>query len=322
MKKKIRYEEILFTCFVHTNFVKEFLGECDGEGKFEEKKKEFFESYKVDSESINTINNLLPKISEMLYSIIWLNAEDEKISNIKPSQLGIVDVIGGCDDETQFLRHLRNAISHKRCNFYDDGSVEFWDANKNKENFRIELTKEKFELLLEEFRYLAVREFYPLTIKNAFLIHCFIGNNCTIGKFAFCGNYNLETCTIPQHIKEIPDWSFCNCKKLKAIGVPTNVNTIGKRAFSGCEKLSAIVLSNNEQLSIGDYAFAECTFVDSIIINTNFKLGRRVFAGWNKKQKIIVQGDEHEMKKNWKKDWKEGCKATIDEKQLIKIEPL
>lgn len=306
MKNRINYEDFLFSSFINSNFQRFCITRMVMQNQTIVDIDEFYKNL-----NLNTVYSVLTaEISELLFSIIWLKEEDKKLTNIKPSCLGIVDKYG-CDDAQDFLRHLRNSIAHKRCIFYDDGSAEFSDSKSGKENFHIDLDKPQFDELKEEFRNLAVREFFPKTVRSQIVTNARIGGNCYLGDYAFCGNINLQTITIPQHISEIPQWSFCNCQNLRFIGLPEKVKYIRKRAFSGCEGLKILSYNYNTLEQIGDYAFADCCAIDSIYISAKAHLGRRVFSGWTSSQTINICGTSA-APHDWSKDWNENCLATIN----------
>lgn len=312
MKQIIAYEDILFSSFINSNFQRHCMQKRVMHGTSTINLDDFYKGLNLPARHLI----LAADISELLFSIIWLKEADEKLSNIRPSSLGIVDKYS-CDDEYIFLRHLRNSIAHKRCEFYNDGSALFYDGNtqKNeesfKENFHIALDSEHFDLLKEEFRNLSIKEFYPKTIRSPFVTRVNIGDNCFLGDYAFCGNVNLETVTLPNHIIDIPQWAFCNCSKLRFITLPRGIKSIGKRAFSGCEKLNVICINQDSLYSIGDYAFADCISLVKIVIHAKTRLGRRVFSGWMKNQTVLIIGAKSQPT-HWVKGWDESCQAKIE----------
>ena len=307
MKEIIPYEDLLFSSFYNTQ-LQSFIMRKQIEGN----------ANKIDmQEFTNHINIqtaypvLVSEISEFLFSVIWLRAEDPKLSTITPSKLGITDKYG-CNSPSQLLRHLRNAISHRRCEFYKDGSALFYDIDPKtrQENFRVELDINQFALLKDEFRNLAVSEFFPKTVKYPHIKIIKLGSNAVLGKYAFCGNINMEAINIPAHISDIPEWAFCNCSSLKYIGLPMKLASIGKRAFSGCSKLHVLSYNWNYLKNVGDYAFADCNSLEHFTLLSDTKVGRRAFSGWSANQTITIIGDKDDTK-NWAEDWLENCDATI-----------
>lgn len=308
MKEIIPYEDLLFSSFYNTQ-LQSFILSKQIEGNANKIDMQEFTS-QINIQTAYPI--LASEISEFLFSVIWLRAEDSKLSKITPSKLGIKDKYG-CDKPNHFLRHLRNSISHRRCEFYKDGSALFYDINPrtNQENFRVELDIKKFALLKDEFRNLAVSEFFPKTVKYPLITKIKLGSNTVLGKHAFCGNINMEAISIPAHITDIPDWAFCNCLSLKFVGLPMKVTSIGKRAFSGCSKLHIISFNWNYLKNIGDYAFADCVSLERLTLLSNTKVGRRAFSGWTQNQTITIIGDKNDTK-NWAEDWYDNCEATIE----------
>ena len=308
MKEIIPYEDLLFSSFYNTQ-LQSFIMRKQIEGNANQIDMQEFAN-QMNIQMAYPI--LASEISEFLFSVIWLRAEDPKLSTITPSKLGITDKYG-CNSPSQLLRHLRNAISHRRCEFYKDGSALFYDINPRTslENFRIELDIKQFALLKEEFRNLAVSEFFPKTVKNPFITKILIGSNTILEKYAFCGNINMEAISIPAHIVDIPDWAFCNCSSLKCVCLPMKVSRIGKRAFSGCSKLQIFPYNWNYLKSIGDYAFADCNSLEHFTLLSETKVGRRAFSGWNANQTITIIGDKNDTKK-WAEDWCENCDAIVE----------
>ena len=307
MKEIIPYEDLLFSSFYNTQLQSFILRKQIEENTNTIDMQEF-----INQMNIQTAYPILAsEISEFLFSVIWLRAEDPKLSNITPAKLGIADKYG-CDKPNQFLRHLRNAISHRNCKFYKDGSALFFDIDPktDHENFRIELDIKQFALLKDEFRNLAISEFYPKTVISPLITKVELGSNAYLGEYAFCGHVNMQTITMPNHITVIPDWAFCNCTSLKCVCLPMKVTSIGKRAFSGCNNLKVLPCNLNYLKSVGDYAFADCTSLTRFTLLSKAKVGRRAFSGWTANQTITIIGDESDTKK-WAEDWKENCEATV-----------
>ena len=308
MKEIIPYEDLLFSSFYNTQLQSFILRKQIIENTSTIDMQEFKNQMNIQT----AYPILASEISEFLFSVIWLRAEDPKLSNITPAKLGIADKYG-CDKPNQFLRHLRNAISHKRCVFYKDGSATFYDQNSDNspENFRVELDAKQFALLKDEFRNLAVAEFLPKAIKTPQITEVRLGCNVFLGDYAFCGNVNMQRINLPSHITKIPDWAFCNCTSLKCVCLPMKVSSIGKRAFSGCSKLQIFPYNWNYLKSIGDYAFADCNSLEHFTLLSDTKVGRRAFSGWNANQTITIIGDKNDTKK-WADDWCENCDAIVE----------
>ena len=308
MKEIIPYEDLLFSSFYNTQLQQFIVSEQVLKNTSTINMQEFKNQMNIQT----AYPILASEISEFLFSVIWLRAEDPKLSNISPAKLGIVDQYG-CDEPYQFLRHLRNSIAHRNCTFFKDGSALFFDIDvkSKKEIFRIELSSKQFALLKDEFRSLAISEFYPKTFKYPLITDVRLSSNVVLSEYAFCGNVNMQTITMPNHITVIPNWAFCNCTSLRCVILPSGVTSVGKRAFSGCSNLKVLPNNLHYLKNIGDYAFADCTSLERFTLRSDAIVGRRAFSGWAENQTITIIGDKKDTKK-WAEDWSDNCKAHIE----------
>ena len=111
---------------------------------------------------------------------------------------------------------------------------------------------------------------------------------------AFITQTHLESLVMPDSIKYIGSYAFSGCINLTALQISSGIEFIGEFAFEGCDKLkfteyeNALYLGNNQnpysilvsasstQIEsctahsdtkiIYDYAFADCTEIDNIVI--------------------------------------------------------
>ena len=121
----------------------------------------------------------------------------------------------------------------------------------------------------------------------------------SIGRFAYSGCRLLSSITIPEGAKSIGDYAFYNCFSLASISIPDSVTSIGSSAFEGCcGSLESIVVNDGNTVyhsegnclietdsktlivgcknsvipsdgsvtRIGDFAFARCNSLTSIVI--------------------------------------------------------
>ena len=66
--------------------------------------------------------------------------------------------------------------------------------------------------------------------------------------------------------------AFSRCDNLSSINIPSSVISIGDYAFSDCTNLSTVTFRDNSQLeSIGSYAFSDCTNLSSITIPSSVR---------------------------------------------------
>ena len=129
-----------------------------------------------------------------------------------------------------------------------------------------------------------------------------IGENVkSIGSYAFYDCSGLTSVTIPDGVTSIGSYAFAYCSGLTSITIPDSVKSIGNYAFSGCSSLTAVNITNiaawcriefdgyssnplyyahnlhmngelvtdliiDYAMSIGDYAFCNCSSLTSITI--------------------------------------------------------
>ncbi len=120
-----------------------------------------------------------------------------------------------------------------------------------------------------------------------------------IAEDAFSSNVHLESITIPDTVTHIGSSAFDGCVKLKSVELSKNLEFIGEGVFDGCSKLSLTEYNNafylgsesspytilmnakNSEIEhcelhpdtriINEFAFADCTEVDNIIIPNGIK---------------------------------------------------
>ena len=92
----------------------------------------------------------------------------------------------------------------------------------------------------------------------------------------------------------IGDHAFASCVKLKGFTFPTNLTEIGESAFHNCSQIFGFFLPANNSvntISIGKYAFADCSNLVVIHMEKNINfIDSYAFAQCNK-LKIYYQGD-------------------------------
>ena len=78
-----------------------------------------------------------------------------------------------------------------------------------------------------------------------------------IGDYAFRNHKNLATVIIPDTVTEIGSFAFANCYKLTSATIPSSVTAINKSAFEYDVKLTATIDNSKENVTLGEYAFAQ-----------------------------------------------------------------
>ncbi len=101
----------------------------------------------------------------------------------------------------------------------------------------------------------------------------------SIGRWAFCAEYNLTSVTIPESVTAIGNNAFNTCSSLESVRLPDNMTSIGNEAFYMCDSLKAINLPRS-LTSIGDFVFMFCPDVEvSIPVGIQMSQQVRVYDG-------------------------------------------
>ena len=131
----------------------------------------------------------------------------------------------------------------------------------------------------------------------------------SIGEHAFQDCSGLTSIAIPNSVTSIGQDAFNGCSGLTSITIGNSVTSIGGSAFYGCSSLTSVTINSNailssenyslshsieyifgdqveeyvigdNVLSIGDYAFRNCSFLESITIPTSVtSIGKSAFYG-------------------------------------------
>lgn len=84
---------------------------------------------------------------------------------------------------------------------------------------------------------------------------------------AFYGDTSIEEIIVPEGVTQIDDYAFAN-SSIRWISLPGTLEKIGNYAFYGCENLDNIVIFGDKNVSIGEMAFANCTALSFVSIET------------------------------------------------------
>ncbi len=102
----------------------------------------------------------------------------------------------------------------------------------------------------------------------------------TLGKYCFYHCSKLTECELPASIESIGDNCFKDCSALEKVNVPASIQTIGASSFGGT-KISTVAIPSS-CVSIGNYAFQNCTTVTSLtfgVRSSGLTIGNIVFQG-------------------------------------------
>lgn len=97
-----------------------------------------------------------------------------------------------------------------------------------------------------------------------------IPNSVRIIEYAFAGQSDLESMTIPTSVVIIGECAFCGCKALKEIIIPNSVKTIGKDAFARCSNLREISIPCSV-IEVESRAFGGCENLSDVTIPRSVK---------------------------------------------------
>ena len=138
-------------------------------------------------------------------------------------------------------------------------------------------------------------------------------NVSSIGDYAFFGCTSLNSITLSKKLESIGngafsgDWSSSDYQyhacPITSIAIPGNVKTIGDDAFHYCSDLVLVTFEVDEDgkinlTSIGENAFAGCSFPSITVPNSVTTIGGRAFADNNKLTTATLGDALTEIKNN------------------------
>ena len=111
----------------------------------------------------------------------------------------------------------------------------------------------------------------------------FYAYNCTTGGQLFTNSPKLTRLVFDEFVEVIPDNAFAGLTGLVSVEIPTYASRIGKNAFKGCSSLKYVKFPTNSNGilldSIGAYAFAECTSLESVDLRGLSDISEGMFDG-------------------------------------------
>ena len=93
-----------------------------------------------------------------------------------------------------------------------------------------------------------------------------VGENCTIGNYAFAYCYSLESVSIPSSCSTIGSYAFSYCYSLTFVSIPKNVFSFSTNTFATSYSLVAVSLPSSVTSFSGSAVFNYCTSLESISI--------------------------------------------------------
>ncbi len=115
--------------------------------------------------------------------------------------------------------------------------------------------------VIDGYKIVEIKKLYTVYTTSITYIH--ISDGITnISWNAFTYNQDLQGVYLPNTLKSIGESAFARCKLLDNVNIPPSVKSIGYSAFEGCSSLKSISLPSG--VSLGDYAFKDCTSLTGI----------------------------------------------------------
>lgn len=131
-------------------------------------------------------------------------------------------------------------------------------------------------------------------------------NNPNITKVDFSENENLKTIPskafeksssltkiiFPTNLQTISDFAFHE-SRLQNVTIPKTVTSIGNYAFQSCQNMDSLAFeeSNEENLTLGQYAFSGCSSLRILILNRSMEVGSSCFTGCASLQQLTIAND-------------------------------
>ena len=101
----------------------------------------------------------------------------------------------------------------------------------------------------------------------------------------------LEELVLPESLRIIQKTAIANCSNLKSVNLPKNLERIDDFAFIRDYKLTGSLIIPDKVTFIGDGAFRECGFNETLILGKSFKTLTNNSFYKNKFKKIIFKGN-------------------------------
>ncbi len=100
----------------------------------------------------------------------------------------------------------------------------------------------------------------------------------------------VDFITFGEHVTNVSEGAYANFKKLNNLFIPRSMKTIGANAFSGSEGLKSLVIMGAP--TIGEEAFANCTELETVIVNDGGVIvSKNAFANCNNIKDITLNSN-------------------------------
>lgn len=144
-----------------------------------------------------------------------------------------------------------------------------------KEAFK-EVTNVRTLTMAKEISYIGDSAF-----EDSFLAEVTLSMDAKVGNRAFANCKRLQGATIPEGVKKIGSEAFAGTS-LREVVIPDSVEIIGNGAFNNCGNLKNVTFNANSSAdkTIGDYAFFDCSALESISFGDSHisSIGKCAFA--------------------------------------------
>ena len=115
-----------------------------------------------------------------------------------------------------------------------------------------------------------------------------IGEDCTIGDYAFIYCNSLASVSIPSGVASIGKNAFQYCYSFASVSIPSTVTSIGGNAFQYCLSLESASIPSGVT-SIGGSAFYQCTSLKSVSIPSGVtSIGDYAFANLDSLSSLTI----------------------------------
>lgn len=102
----------------------------------------------------------------------------------------------------------------------------------------------------------------------------------SIGEYAFYGNRQLQSLTLPTSVTTIGRNAFHGCNALTTLTLPQSVTAVGSFAFANCKQLQSLTILGGSSLTLSTSAFSGCSSLQTVTMAANPpQVGSTVFSG-------------------------------------------